>query len=102
MKEPKDVLRFIFGVSDQQEAGNPSVQAGSELINDSSQSCVSRGFSLTIALEWGRSSVGRALEWHSRGRGFDSHRLHQFKTVYRTLREMVLSRGGVFTVIDSL
>ena len=28
-------------------------------------------------LSWGRSSVGRALEWHSRGRGFDSHRLHQ-------------------------
>ena len=26
--------------------------------------------------QWGRSSVGRALEWHSRGRGFDSHRLH--------------------------
>ena len=25
---------------------------------------------------WGRSSVGRALEWHSRGRGFDSLRLH--------------------------
>src|SRR5439155_21122013 len=25
---------------------------------------------------WGRSSVGRALEFHSRGRGFDSHRLH--------------------------
>ncbi len=24
----------------------------------------------------GRSSVGRALEWHSRGHGFDSHRLH--------------------------
>ena len=81
MKEPKDVPRLIFGVSDQQEAGHPSVQAGSELISDSSQSCLSRGFSLTIALEWGRSSVGRALEWHSRGRGFDSHRLHQFNTV---------------------
>jgi hypothetical protein len=27
---------------------------------------------------WGRSSVGRALESHSRGRGFDPHRLHQF------------------------
>ena len=27
-------------------------------------------------LSWGRSSVGRALEWHSRGRGFDSLRLH--------------------------
>ena len=26
---------------------------------------------------WGRSSVGRALEWHSRGQGFDSPRLHQ-------------------------
>ncbi len=25
---------------------------------------------------WGRSSVGRALESHSRGRGFDPHRLH--------------------------
>ncbi len=25
----------------------------------------------------GRSSVGRALEWHSRGHGFDSHRLHE-------------------------
>src|ERR1043166_8722407 len=24
----------------------------------------------------GRSSVGRALEWHSRGQGFDSPRLH--------------------------
>ena len=26
---------------------------------------------------WGRSSVGRALKSHSRGRGFDPHRLHQ-------------------------
>ena len=25
----------------------------------------------------GRSSVGRALEWHSRGQGFDSPRLHR-------------------------
>ena len=27
---------------------------------------------------WGHSSVGRALEWHSRGQGFDSPWLHQF------------------------
>ena len=27
----------------------------------------------------GISSVGRALEWHSRGRGFDSHILHQVR-----------------------
>ena len=26
---------------------------------------------------WGYSSVGRALEWHSRGQGFDSPYLHQ-------------------------
>lgn len=29
-------------------------------------------------LRWGHSSVGRALEWHSRGQGFDSPWLHQF------------------------
>ena len=28
-------------------------------------------------LRWGHSSVGRALEWHSRGQGFDSPWLHQ-------------------------
>ena len=27
---------------------------------------------------WGRSSVGRALEWHSRGRRFDPVRLHHW------------------------
>ncbi len=26
---------------------------------------------------WGFSSVGRALEWHSRGQGFESPKLHQ-------------------------
>ena len=28
---------------------------------------------------WGRSSPGRALEWHSRGSRFDPDRLHQEK-----------------------
>ena len=28
-------------------------------------------------LRWGHSSVGRALEWHSRGQGFDPPWLHQ-------------------------
>ena len=28
---------------------------------------------------WGCSSVGRALEWHSRGQGFDSPQLHHKK-----------------------
>lgn len=30
---------------------------------------------------WGYSSVGRALEWHSRGRGFDSPYLHHFQKI---------------------
>src|SRR4029079_11225764 len=30
-----------------------------------------------ICRVWGHSSVGRALEWHSRGRRFDSDWLHQ-------------------------
>jgi hypothetical protein len=25
---------------------------------------------------WGYSSAGGALEWHSRGRGFESHNVH--------------------------
>ena len=30
-----------------------------------------------VRVQWGRSSVGRALEWHSRGQEFDPPRLHQ-------------------------
>ena len=30
-----------------------------------------------IIKPWGCSSLGRALEWHSRGSGFDPHHLHQ-------------------------
>ena len=33
-------------------------------------------YCLLIKYKWGRSSVGRALEWHSRGRRFDPVRLH--------------------------
>ena len=32
---------------------------------------------------WGHSSVGRAREWHSRGRGFDSPWLHQIYLIIR-------------------
>lgn len=34
-------------------------------------------FCATIITLWGHSSVGRALEWHSRGKGFDPPHLHQ-------------------------
>lgn len=28
---------------------------------------------------WGRGAAGSALPWHGRGRGFKSHRLHQYE-----------------------
>ncbi len=36
--------------------------------------------------KWGRSSVGRALEWHSRGRQFDPDRLHNYNKTTLFLR----------------
>ncbi len=41
---------------------------------------------LQSASLWGRSSIGRAPEWHSGGRRFDPDRLHQasFETAFRT------------------
>jgi hypothetical protein len=36
-----------------------------------------REFGIKKELSWARSSVGRALEWHSRGQGFESPRVHQ-------------------------
>ena len=43
---------------------------------------------------WGRSSAGRALESHSRGRGFDPHRLHQnfAKQNFRALEHLTLEQ----------
>ena len=42
--------------------------------------------SRTTPTTWGYSSVGRALEWHSRGQGFDSPYLHQKEsTAYAVL-----------------
>jgi hypothetical protein len=38
---------------------------------------VGRGGYTPAPHRWGRSSVGRAPEWHSGGQGFDSPRLHQ-------------------------
>ena len=48
---------------------------------------------LRRALRRGRSSVGRALEWHSRGRRFDPDRLHQTPSD-QTARPG--HRGGLF------
>ena len=38
----------------------------------------------------GRSSVGRALAWHARGRGFDSLRLH-FELVGKFMKSLANS-----------
>ena len=42
---------------------------------------------------WGCSSPGRALEWHSRGKGFDPPHLHQ-----KNLENLVLSRFFAFCI----
>ena len=34
-------------------------------------------YGIIMLVPWGRSSAGRALEWHSRGQEFDPLRLHQ-------------------------
>ena len=39
---------------------------------------------------WGCSSVGRALEWHSRGQGFDSPHLHQKNTITTRVLTLVV------------
>src|SRR5262249_41996511 len=51
---------------------------------------------------WGHSSVGRAREWHSRGRGFDSPWLHQssLATARRAIRNT--PRGGQIQAIISI
>jgi hypothetical protein len=46
-----------------------------------------------FAKEWGRSSVGRALEWHSRGQEFDPPRLHQ---TAEDDEKALLARGFLF------
>ena len=40
-------------------------------------------YDIITPLSWGCSSLGRALEWHSRGKGFDPPHLH-FRGVRRT------------------
>ena len=45
---------------------------------DSKKVC---NFALPFTKHRARSSVGRALEWHSRGQGFDSPRVHQARNI---------------------
>ena len=42
------------------------------------------------SFEWGRSSIGRAPQWHCGGRRFDSVRLHQVFKKALILRELAL------------
>ena len=45
-----------------------------------------------VGMPWGCSSTGRALEWHSRGKGFDPPHLHQTRHI-RTLCVYVRKRN---------
>ena len=52
----------------------------------------------TIKVTWGCSSLGRALEWHSRGSRFDPDHLHQEKSttsvvLFCFVRQTVFSAG---------
>ena len=46
-------------------------------------------------LLWGCSSVGRALEWHSRGQGFDSPQLHQFLSTVLLISSVLFCCSGL-------
>ena len=52
-------------------------------INIEKISCAISFFVLKY-LHWGISAVGSAFEWHSKGRGFESHMLHFKKTFGNT------------------
>lgn len=56
-------------------------------------------FCATIIRLWGHSSVGRALEWHSRGKGFDPPHLHQRKPTCFSSRffSIIISGGRLWT-----
>ena len=44
------------------------------------------------AIIWGCSSVGRASEWHSEGRGFETHLLHQSIQIAKKSNRRLASR----------
>jgi hypothetical protein len=50
--------------------------------------CRSQIILLISLLDWGHSSVGRALAWHARGRGFESHWLHFWKPYHLAMLRM--------------
>ncbi len=56
-----------------------------------------------VFLKWGRSSVGRAPQWHCGGQGFDPPRLHHF-TKRPVARPAFFVRGddGVAAVSENL
>ena len=45
------------------------------------------GIKISACLRWGRGAVGSAPRWHRGGRGFESHRLHQFSRTNRNRLE---------------
>ena len=49
---------------------------------------------------WGYSSAGRALEWHSRGKGFDPPHLHQI--IYHLLIQKIVSVDGFYFALKRL
>lgn len=49
----------------------------------------------------GCSSAGRVLGWHSRGRGFEPHHLHQKKSMYGVWQDYgILTNKKIFDDIS--
>ena len=48
---------------------------------------------------WARGAVGSALEWHSRGQGFESPRVHhRFRIRNRLVPVLTLNPRGLFDI----
>ena len=48
---------------------------------------------------WGISAVGSAFEWHSKGRGFESHMLHERESLENTRYFVNSGFSGIFLYI---
>ena len=62
------------------------------------RACVNDPF-VVVYRHWGISAVGSAFEWHSKGRGFESHMLHffflQIWFIGRTLASQAGKAGSI-------
>ncbi len=68
-----------------------------KLEKNKKRTCINEHF-MVVYRHWGISAVGSAFEWHSKGRGFESHMLHfyflQIWFIGRTLASQAGKAGS--------